>query len=107
MLLFVFHASITQFRTTWFVLSVLTELLTMLVMRSAQPFFTTRPGRYLLWSSLVLGIATLALPFVPLATALGLTPLSPALLGLVAGLCVVYVAAFEAAKHLFYRFVSF
>ena len=36
-----------QFRTGWFVESVISASLVVLVIRTRRPFFTSRPGRYL------------------------------------------------------------
>ncbi len=44
-LLFVFHAAPEEFRTGWFVESLLTELVIALVVRTRHVFFRSRPGR--------------------------------------------------------------
>ncbi len=44
MLLFVVRASPEQFRTGWFIESLLTELVIALVVRTRGPFFRSRPG---------------------------------------------------------------
>jgi P-type Mg2+ transporter len=107
MLLYVYHASIDQFRTGWFVESVLTELLIMLVIRTQKPFFQSRPGRYLALATLIIAAITLLLPYSPLGALLGLTPLPLSLLALIGGITLLYILASELAKHLFYRHVAF
>ena len=62
-LLLVLHASQDQFRTGWFLESVISASLIVLVIRSRKPFFKSRPSKYLLMATLVVVIVTLLLPF--------------------------------------------
>ena len=96
------RGSETAFRTGWFVESLLTELLVLLVLRTRRPFWRSRPGRAVLWSTLVVSIFTLALPFVGLGSIVELTPLPLPVLGAVVGIALAYVAATEALKHGFF-----
>ncbi len=61
-LLFILHATTDQFRTGWFLESVLTELLILLVIRTRRPLFKSKPGRYLLIAVLIVAGVTLILP---------------------------------------------
>lgn len=93
-----FHASVTEFRTGWFVESTLTELTVMLVLRTKRPFWRSRPGKGLLISSVVLVVVTVLLPFTPIGRVIGLTSLSvPILLVLFALIC-LYAGLNESAK---------
>ncbi len=94
-----FNAAEELFRSGWFVESALTELAVMLILRTNRPFFRSRPGSALLWSSVVVAVLTVALPFTPLAAVLGLTGVPLQILGVLAGLTVVYVAVNEMAKR--------
>ena len=102
-LLYLFHANTDQFRTAWFVESVLSASLILLVVRSRRPFFHSRPSRRLLLATLGVGIVTLALPYLPFAALFGLVPLPFEYLGAIAVVVALYVASGELAKHLFYR----
>ena len=51
-LLLVFHATQDQFRTGWFLESVCSASLIVLVIRSRKPFFKSRPSTYLLVATL-------------------------------------------------------
>jgi Mg2+-importing ATPase len=102
-LLLVVRATTDQFRTGWFLESVLTELLILLVIRTRRPFFKSRPGRYLLMATLIVAGATIALPYLPLNRSLGFTPLSLPVLGVLTGITVLYITASEVAKRFFYR----
>jgi Mg2+-importing ATPase len=104
MLLLVFHADQATFQTTWFVISLLTELAVVLVLRTHRPAFRSRPGRVLLWATAVMCVLTLAIPFLgPFASLFGFVPLSAREIGAIAVIVVGYIVATEAAKAWFYR----
>jgi Mg2+-importing ATPase len=71
----------------------------MLVLRTARPFWRSRPGRALLATSALVAVVTVALPYSPLASPLGLVGLPVLLLGALVGLTAVYVGANEGIKH--------
>jgi Mg2+-importing ATPase len=94
-----FGVGATLFRSGWFIESTVTELAVMLVLRTNRPFWRSRPGRALLWSSVAVAAVTVALPYTPLAGPLGLTAVPAGMLAALAGLTALYVAANEAAKR--------
>jgi Mg2+-importing ATPase len=102
-LLLVFRATQDQFRTGWFLESVLTELLILLVVRTQRPFFRSVPGRYLTMSALAIAAVTLALPYSPLRSLLGFTPLPLSPLLMLLGISVLYITTSEVAKQYFYK----
>ena len=103
-LLALFSAPPPLFRTGWFVESLLTQLVVMLIMRSHRPFFRSRPAPLLLGLTLLLAGLTLLLPYTgPLAAAFDLLALPLPLLGAMLGITVLYIAATEAAKAWYYR----
>ncbi|MFL7790978.1 MAG: cation transporting ATPase C-terminal domain-containing protein, partial [Anaerolineae bacterium] len=102
-LLLVVRATTDQFRTGWFLESVLTELLILLVVRTQRPFFKSKPGRYLALSALAVAVVTLILPYSPLDGILGFTPLPLPLLLVLLGITVAYITASEVVKRFFYR----
>jgi Mg2+-importing ATPase len=99
----IFHATPALFQTSWFVESLLTELVVALVMRTRRPFFRSRPGRVLLLSTIALIPLAFAVPYLPGAEVFGFVPLPGALVATVATITVVYVAATELQKRWFYR----
>jgi Mg2+-importing ATPase len=103
LLLLVLHASIVEFRTGWFVESVITELLVMLVIRTQRPFFRSRIGGMLLVSTLLVSAITLSMPYLPFSSILGFTPLSMQLLIALLGISALYIVGTEATKRFFYR----
>jgi Mg2+-importing ATPase len=106
LLLLILHATADQFRTGWFLESVVSASLIVLVIRSRKPFFKSRPSRYLLAATLLVVVVTLLLPYTPLAEILGFTRLPlmfPVLLGLI---IILYVLAAEVTKRIFYKMVK-
>jgi len=98
-----FAAAVDVFRTGWFMESLLTELVIALVVRTRRPFFRSRPGDVLLWSTVVLIAATLAVPFLPGAALFGFVPVPAGVLASIGFVTVLYVMAAEMLKHWFYR----
>ncbi len=103
-LLYILHAGTEEFRTGWFVESVLSAALVVLVVRSRRPFFRSRPGKHLLMATLGVGAATVVLPFLPFAPLLGLTPLPRSFQALLALIVILYVFSADLTKRLFYRY---
>ncbi|MDP3898770.1 MAG: magnesium-translocating P-type ATPase [Mesorhizobium sp.] len=103
-LLYVFHADEATFQTSWFMISLLTELAVVLVLRTHKSAFRSRPSRLLLLSTVAVAIATFAIPFLGGLTALfGFVPLSMAELATVVGIVLGYIVATEAAKAWYFR----
>jgi Mg2+-importing ATPase len=101
-LIVLFHASPDEFRTGWFIESLLTELVIALVVRTRHVFFRSRPGKLLLVSSLIFIVITLVIPYLPFISVLGFVPLpAPLMLGMI-GLTMLYVLTVELAKKFFY-----
>ena len=103
LLLYLLHSSPDQFRTGWLVESVLSASLIVLVVRTRRPFFRSRPSRPLFWATLGVAATSLALPFLPFATVLGLTPLAPSTLALLVLVVAAYLVSGEVVKRIFYR----
>jgi P-type Mg2+ transporter len=102
-LLLWFAAPVQEFRTAWFVQSLLTELVIALVVRTRRVFYRSRPGRVLWVSTLVLSLLALAIPYLPGAELLGFTPLPWPLLAGLLSITALYVLAAELLKRSFYR----
>jgi len=106
LLLLVFHATQDQFRTGWFLESVCSASLIVLVIRSRKPFFRSRPSKYLFVATLSTVVLTLILPFTPLGLIFGFRPLPMSFLLLVAVIVTGYIISAEVAKTIFYRRVQ-
>ncbi|MEC4890227.1 MAG: magnesium-translocating P-type ATPase [Nitrospira sp.] len=101
-LLWILQASPEQFRTGWFIESVISASAIVLVIRTRRPFLASRPGRPLMLATLAIAVLTLLFPFLPIAPAFGLTPMPPSFLLLLAAILAGYVLTAEIVKHRFY-----
>ena len=106
-LLFVLQSSTDLFRTGWFIESVLSASLIVLVIRSRGPFFKSYPGKYLLLTTLVIVGATLIFPFTPLGKLFGFAQPSLLLLLLMSIIVILYIISGEVVKRIFYKRVKF
>jgi len=107
LLLLVLHANEGQFRTGWFLESVISASIIVLVIRSRKPFFRSKPGKYLLFSTLTIAIITVVLPFTPLGNLFGFSPLNLTTYLLIFLIVVMYIIAAEITKSIFYKKVKF
>ncbi|MGZ4998620.1 MAG: HAD-IC family P-type ATPase, partial [Methylobacter sp.] len=105
-LLLLLDVSVEQFRTAWFLESVVSAALIVFVVRSSKPFFSSRPGKYLVAATLTIVAVTVALPYTPIAHLIGFEPLPLHLLGLLGVIVMLYISTAEIAKHIFYRFIK-
>jgi P-type Mg2+ transporter len=105
-LLYVLDANQDQFRTGWFLESVISASLIVLVIRSRQPFFQSHPSNALLIATLLTVAVTLVLPFTPLGVIFGFRPLPLAFLLLIAMVIVLYIVSAELVKAVFYKTVN-
>lgn len=105
-LMLLFNSSETQFRTGWFIESVISASVIVLVIRTRKPFYKSVPGRYLMIATACVAAAALAIPYTPLAGLLGFVPISPWILLTIAGIACTYILITEIAKKFFYRIVK-
>lgn len=103
-LLLVFHANEGIFQTSWFVISLLTELAVLLLLRSHKPAFKSRPSQLLLYLTITVAAATFAIPYLGSASTLfGFMPLSALEVGVVVSIVLGYIVATELAKAWYFR----
>jgi Mg2+-importing ATPase len=98
-----FDADAPTFQTGWFVVSLLTELVVVLVLRTPGPSWRSSPSALLGWATVAVGAVAIALPFLPWAsTAFGFVALPGSLLAGLVAVVVLYVVVTEAAKRRFH-----
>jgi Mg2+-importing ATPase len=107
LLLLVLKATQVQFRTGWFIESVISASIIVLVIRTRKPFFRSQPGKYLLIATLSIFAVTLILPFTPLAGIFGFGPLPIHFLLLIGLIVLCYIFTAEIVKKVFYKRVKF
>jgi hypothetical protein len=110
MLLF-FGATATHpelFQTAWFLESLCTQTLVIFVIRTRRtPFYRSKPGKYLVLSSLTIVAIALVLPFTPLGPPFGFVSPPPAFFLILAGLVGTYLVFAQVVKDWFYRRYSY
>jgi Mg2+-importing ATPase len=106
-LLLLLHANEGQFRTGWFLESVISASVIVLVIRSRKPFFRSKPGKYLLIATLSIAVITLILPFTSIGKIFGFSPLSFTTYLLLLLIVILYVFVAEIVKTIFYKKVKF
>jgi len=105
-LMLVFRADTATFRTAWFVESVVSASLIVLVIRTRKLFWKDKPGTLLLMATGIIVTLTFALPFSPLRSLLGFTslPIGPILA--IVLIVALYFACAETTKKIFYKHVA-
>ncbi|MFO0804310.1 MAG: magnesium-translocating P-type ATPase [Gemmataceae bacterium] len=96
----IFQAGEAQFHTGWFVESLATQTLVLLVIRTGGNPLRSRPSRPLLFTILTVSMIGFVLPYSPLATALGFEPMPPAFVLFVLVVTAAYLAMTQAAKRM-------
>jgi Mg2+-importing ATPase len=106
-LLILLKATTIQFRTAWFLESVISASLIVLVIRSRKPFFKSAPGKYLLIATLAISMVTIIFPFSPLGKIFGFEPLPIKFLLIIGAIVAAYIFAAEVVKREFFKRVRF
>ncbi|MDI6878171.1 MAG: magnesium-translocating P-type ATPase [Desulfitobacteriaceae bacterium] len=97
------HATPEQFRTGWFVESVLSASLIVLVIRTRHPFFLSRPGKALFGSTMAVFLLVLGLPYSFLAPVFGFTSLPFSFYPTLGLILTAYIFSAELLKKVFFR----
>jgi len=103
LLYYYFHATVKEFRTAWFIESLLTEILILLVIRTRRPFFKSKPSTYLLGASLFTFLVALVLPYLPFANLFELAPLPLPVLTAILLVVLLYIIVAELSKKYLIR----
>jgi Mg2+-importing ATPase len=104
LLIYVFRADEALFQTGWFVESLATQVLVILVIRTRRNPFQSRPNPILLATSLSVVALGVVLPYTPLGSWFGFVPLPLGFLLALAGMVGLYLSLTEFVKRLFYRY---
>ena len=103
----VFNAGPTLFRSGWFVESLATQCLIIFVIRTRRvPFPRSQAGRLLTAATLAAVAIGAILPASPLAAQLGFQPLPLGFFAILVALVIGYLILTEAAKYEFYAHLS-
>lgn len=104
-LLLLLHADAAMFRTGWFIESVMSASLVVLVIRSRRLFFSSRPSPSLLIMTLAVSAAAMAIPFTPLGMPLQFISPPLSFIAIMLLIVVLYILSAEIVKKVFYRLV--
>ena len=102
-LLWLLRSDAALFRTGWFVESVVSAATIVLVVRTRGPLLKSRPSWPLWLTTLLVVMATVALPYSALGRLFGFVALPPLFLLCLAVILVLYILSAEMAKRWFYR----
>lgn len=106
-LLFILKATPELFRTGWFVESVISASMIVLIIRTRKPFFKSIPGKYLLIATLLIACVTLLFPLIPPGKIFEFKPLPVSFLVLLGIIVAFYIISAEVVKKAFYNKVKF
>lgn len=102
-LTFIFHATVAQFRTGWFIESLASQALIILVIRTKKvPFNKSKPSRLLLISTITTIAVAIFLPLSPLATFFEFNQVPILFYVYLLTIMIIYVVGVELIKHHFY-----
>jgi len=103
-MLWVFHATHSTFRTGWFVESLATQTLIIFAIRTRRvPFFRSTPSRPLAAAAISVVVIASLLPYSPLAGTLGFQRLPLTFFLALAAMVAAYLVLIEWAKSWFFR----
>jgi Mg2+-importing ATPase len=91
------------FQTGWFIESVVSASLIVLVVRTRLPFLKSPPGKYLAIATALIVVVVIGLPFTPVAGLLGFVPMPLSFYGWMLLIVAAYIGSAEAAKRWFYQ----
>ncbi len=93
-----------MFETAWFVESLITQTLVVFVIRTRQsPFWKSRPGKYLVISSLSIVAVALIIPYTAVGKLFHFVPPPPLFYAFLVFFIVAYLFLAEAVKKWFYK----
>ena len=98
-LLRVFHASEVLFHTGWFVESLATQTLVLFIIRTASNPLHSRPSLPLALTTLLIVTVGFVLPYTPLATPLGFSPLPVLYFLFLTAMIVIYLLLVQLVKQ--------
>ncbi|MFH1073252.1 MAG: magnesium-translocating P-type ATPase [Nanoarchaeota archaeon] len=103
-MLYIFHASASMFQTGWFIESLTTQVLVVYMIRTNKvPFFKSRPGKMLLFTTVFALCIGLFFTFGALGRLFDFTPLPLLFFFVLCIMVVTYLLIVELAKKYFFK----
>jgi len=100
---YVFHFAAAGFQTGWFMESIATQTLVVMIIRNRGDFWKNKPALALVLSSIGAVLIAWIVPFTALGSMLGLVHLGIVPLMCIAAIVVVYLFSVEFVKKYFYQ----
>ncbi len=98
-LLSVFHAGAREFHTGWFVESLATQVLVILVIRTMGAPWKSRPSSPLMWTTICVVATACLIPYSPFGPPMGFVPLPFAYFAFLMGAVLTYLLLVETVKR--------
>ena len=105
-MLFIFNAwtNAALFQTGWFIESLCSQTLVVLIIRTRRvPFYKSKPSKYLAIMLLSVISFAIAVPYTPIGAFFGFVPPPPAFFLVLAGILGAYAVLAETVKRFFYK----
>jgi Mg2+-importing ATPase len=105
-LIYYLKAAETEFQTGWFIESVVSATMIVLVVRTRRPFFQSKTGKYLSGTTILVAAFAFFIPWLPFASDLGFAPLPFRFYIVLLGIITLYLFCAEILKHWFYKWMG-
>jgi Mg2+-importing ATPase len=102
-LLVVLNASIEQFRTAWFMESVISASTIVLIIRTRKRAFKSKPSKYLVLFTFAAIVLVILIPYTPIGEIFGFVRVPLIYLPIIGLIVLTYISMAEMVKTLFYR----
>ena len=106
LLYFLHPTSIEQFRTAWFIESITSACIIVLVIRTTRPIFKSKPKSYLIVTTLITISIVMILPYTPIGKIFGLTEIPVSYIIIIGLIVSAYAISAEIIKRIFYKFIN-
>ena len=103
----ILHAHEKNFQSGWFFISILTQLLIILVIRTRRVFYKSRPSKQMIIAVAIILIINFILPLPPISKILKITVIPLWWYPIMFVLTGFYVIITEIQKRIFYKYVTF
>jgi Mg2+-importing ATPase len=102
-LLIALNASTEQFRTAWFVESVISASIIVLIIRTRKMFYRSKPNTYLVLFTLATIVLVILIPYTPVGEIFGFVEVPLIYLLIIGVITLAYVMMAEIVKKIFYK----
>ena len=103
----IFHLNESTFQSGWFLESLATQILVIYIIRTRKiPFLQSRPGKYLVYTTLGALLVGIILTMEGIGGFFGFSPLPIKVFVAIAALVIIYLLTVELVKQIFYKILE-